>query len=86
MLLQKTALTALMIALLASTACSTTKNHSVTSKPVPQALLVMPQRPEPPQNGSQEAILTHAVAFGRYVKNLENQLRGWIDWAMERKP
>lgn len=53
---------------------------------MPQALLVMPQRPEPPQNGSQEAILTHAVAFGRYVKNLENQLRGWIGWATERKP
>ena len=50
---------------------------------MPQALLVMPQRPEPPTDGSQEAILTHAVEFGRYVKNLENQLRGWIGWATE---
>ncbi|MDO4434700.1 MAG: hypothetical protein Q4B82_09010 [Alysiella sp.] len=85
MLWQKTAPMVLAIALLASTACSTTKNHSVTSKPVPQALLVMPQRPEPPKDGSQEAILTHAVEFGRYVKNLENQLRGWIGWATERE-
>lgn len=86
MLLQKTAPMVLAIALLATTACSTTKNHSVTNKPVPSALLVMPQRPEPPTNGSQEAILTHAVEFGRYVKNLENQLRGWIGWATEREP
>ncbi|ULJ69269.1 hypothetical protein MIS45_11105 [Wielerella bovis] len=50
---------------------------------MPQALLVMPQRPEPPINGSQEAILTHAVEFGRYVKNLENQLSGWLKWATE---
>lgn len=52
---------------------------------MPQALLVMPQRPEPPTDGSQETILTHAVEFGRYVKNLENQLRGWIGWATERE-
>lgn len=53
------------------------------NKPVPQALLVMPQRPEPPQDGSQANLLSHAVEFGKYVKQLENQLAGWLKWAEE---
>lgn len=71
MLWQKTAPIVWAIALLATTACSTTNNHSVTTKPVPQTLLIMPQRPEPPPNGSQAAILTHAAEFGRYVNHLK---------------
>lgn len=83
MLWQKTAPMVLTIALLANTACSTTSNHSAMNKPVPQALLVMPQRPEPPQDGSQANLLSHAVEFGKYVKQLENQLAGWLKWAEE---
>lgn len=81
-----------MIAL-ALTACSTTANHLATNNapvrvvekatmpPIPSALLVKPNRPEPPISGSREDVLRHAVDFGAYVKILEIQLDGWIDWA-----
>ncbi len=85
MLLQKTNKAVLIALALALTACSTTTNRSAI-KPVPHALTVKPTRPEPPKDGSPEALLNHAVAFGAYVKTLENQLDGWILWATERKP
>lgn len=39
------------------------------------------ERPEPPIDGSPEGLLTHAVAFGGYVNNLETQLIRWHLWA-----
>lgn len=47
----------------------------------PAALMVPPVRPEPPQNGTVAAILDHAVEYGGYVAELENQNTAWRDWA-----
>ncbi|WP_369586593.1 hypothetical protein [Kingella oralis] len=56
------------------------------ARPVPQSLMLAPERPAPPENGQPETLLRHAVAFGEYVKRLETQLAGWRAWAQEDKP
>ena len=47
----------------------------------PAALMVPPVRPAPPESGSTRALLEHAVEFGGYVAELENQNAAWRDWA-----
>lgn len=47
----------------------------------PAALMVPPVRPAPPESGSTRALLEHAVEFGGYVAELENQNQAWRDWA-----
>lgn len=50
--------------------------------PAPPAALMVPLvRPAPPENGSTRALLEHAVEFGGYVGELENQNAAWRDWA-----
>lgn len=46
----------------------------------PAALMVPPVRPAPPESGSTRALLEHAVEFGGYVAELENQNQTWRDW------
>lgn len=43
----------------------------------PAALMVPPVRPAPPESGSTRALLEHAVEFGGYVAELENQNAAW---------
>lgn len=50
--------------------------------PVPELLLVRHIRPPPPASGDTEVLLNHAVAFGHYVSQIESQLSGWQNWAM----
>lgn len=47
----------------------------------PAALMVPPARPAPPESGSADALLEHAVEFGGYVAELENQNAAWRDWS-----
>ncbi|UOO81184.1 hypothetical protein LVJ83_09390 [Uruburuella testudinis] len=47
----------------------------------PAALLVPPQRPDPPQGGTVQKLLQHAAEFGGYVARLENQSAAWREWA-----
>ncbi|TKI21473.1 hypothetical protein FCO27_18880 [Bacillus pumilus] len=81
-----------LIALTASalTACGTTANRSATpikmvelpAMPAPPAaLLMVPQRPEPPADGSARALLEHAAEFGGYVAEIEHQNAAWRLWA-----
>ena len=46
----------------------------------PAALMVPPVRPAPPESGSTRALLEHAVEFGGYVAELENQNAAWREW------
>lgn len=46
----------------------------------PAALMVPPARPAPPESGSADALLEHAVEFGGYVAELENQNAAWREW------
>ena len=46
----------------------------------PAALMVAPVRPNPPADGKTETLLEHAVEFGAYVAELENQNQAWRDW------
>lgn len=73
------------------TACATTENHSVTpirqpEKPVAAELLLQHDRPEPPENGSPEQLLNHAVRYGAYCQKLENQISGWQTWYQQGNP
>ena len=47
----------------------------------PAALTVAPVRPAPPESGSTRALLEHAVEYGGYVAELENQNTAWREWA-----
>ncbi|UOO89607.1 hypothetical protein LVJ82_01075 [Vitreoscilla massiliensis] len=40
---------------------------------VPGELMVQPLRPNAPSQGTTQALLEHAVEFGAYVGQLENQ-------------
>lgn len=72
------------------TACASTEKRLVTAPvevvevptlpPVPTGLLVAPVRPNPPVSGTPEALLVHAVEFGAYVGELENQNSAWREW------
>lgn len=48
--------------------------------PVPNGLMIAPTRPDAPENGTPETLLEHAVAFGAYVGELENQNHAWRVW------
>lgn len=47
-------------------------------------LLLQHQRPEPPENGSPEQLLNHAVRYGAYCQKLENQVLGWQAWYQQQ--
>lgn len=47
----------------------------------PAALLVAPERPAPPENGTVQKLLQNAAEFGGYVSELENQNAAWRTWA-----
>ena len=47
----------------------------------PAALMVAPERPTPPENGTVQKLLQHAADFGGYVSELENQNAAWRAWA-----
>lgn len=47
----------------------------------PAALTVAPVRPAPPKDGTVKSLLEHAVEFGAYAAELENQNQAWRDWA-----
>ncbi len=46
----------------------------------PAALMVAPVRPNPPKDGKTATLLEHAVEFGSYVSELENQNAAWREW------
>ena len=46
----------------------------------PAALMVPPARPAPPESGSADALLEHAVEFGGNVAELENQNAAGREW------
>lgn len=75
---------------LALTACANTTVPLATQirqpeKPVAAELLLQHKRPEPPQNGSPEQLLNHAVLYGAYCQKLENQIAGWQAWYQKGK-
>ncbi len=47
----------------------------------PPALLVPPQRPDPPQDGTVGSLLRHAAEYGAYAAELERQNAAWRKWA-----
>ena len=47
----------------------------------PAALMVAPERPAPPENGTVQKLLQHAAEFGGYVAGLELQNEAWREWA-----
>ena len=49
--------------------------------PAPGELMVQPLRPNAPTQGTTQALLEHAVEFGAYVGQLENQNHAWRLWA-----
>lgn len=72
------------------TACSTTEKNLATPintvlMPImpspPAALMVIPQRPAPPESGDVRTLLIHAADYGAYVSELENQNNAWRSWA-----
>ena len=74
----------------ALTACANTAKPSATpiktiEVPVmpapPAALMVAPERPAPPENGTVQKLLQHAAEFGGYVAGLELQNEAWREWA-----
>lgn len=74
---------------LALTACGSTNAPLATPikvierailPPVSAHLLLQHQRPEPPQNGSPEQLLQHAVRYGAYAQQLQQQVSAWQDW------
>ena len=46
----------------------------------PAALMVAPERPNPPKDGKTATLLEHAAEFGGYVSELENQNQAWREW------
>ena len=54
--------------------------------PVPGELMVLPLRPNAPTKGTTQALLEHAVEFGAYVGQLENQNQAWRLWATGGTP
>lgn len=73
---------------LALTACANTTAPLATIKPPEKAvaaeLLLQHKRPEPPENGSPEELLSHAVRYGAYCQKLENQISGWQAWYQQQ--
>ena len=60
--------------------------EKVVMPPVPGELMVKPARPAAPNQGSAQALLEHAVEFGTYVGQLENQNHAWRLWATGGTP
>lgn len=54
--------------------------------PVPGELMMQPLRPNAPTQGTTQALLEHAVEFGAYVGQLENQNHAWRLWATGGTP
>ena len=77
-------LTALAITACSSTTAPLATEIKVVEKAVmptpPAALMVAPVRPNPPKDGKTATLLEHAVEFGGYVSELENQNAAWREW------
>ena len=76
-------------------ACGNTTKHldtpiKVVEKavmpPVPGELMAQPLRPNAPTKGTTQTLLEHAVEFGAYVGQLENQNQAWRLWATGGTP
>lgn len=87
---------ALVLAVLALTACASTNAPSATDAPVrtvempvmppvPAVLLTPPVRPMPPASGSAQDLLAHAAEYGAYVGKLETLNQGWLEWWQEQQ-